>query len=229
MSSSLEEVIGYKFKDRGLLDEALTHKSHATERGALRHNERLEFLGDSVLGMVVAYYLFLKNPSEDKGFLSKTKSAIVSRANLARWAETIGLGHHLYLGAGEQLSGGSTRHSILSNAMEAVLGAVYMDGGLPPVEKIIIPWLETQSGAELDVDYKSELQEIIQKRHKRPPDYELMSESGPEHNKLFTIRVYLGKKTLGLGSGHNKKEAQQAAARNALDYLSTHEVHQHEL
>ncbi len=227
--SSLEEVIGYRFKDKGLLEEALTHKSHATERGTSRYNERLEFLGDSVLGLTVSYYLFIKNPSEDEGFLSKAKSAIVSRANLARWAEAIGLGHHLYLGAGEHLSGGAKRHSILSNAMEAVLGAVYLDGGLGPAEKIIIPWLEGQVPGQLDIDHKSALQEAIQKRHKRPPDYELMSETGPEHNKLFTIRVYLGKKTLGIGSGKNKKEAQQSAAKNALDYLATHEVHPHEL
>ena len=226
--SSLEEVIGYKFRDKELLAEALTHKSHATEKGSLRHNERLEFLGDSVLGLVVSYYLFLKNPSEDEGFLSKTKSALVSRANLARWAELIGLGHYINLGAGEHLSGGSKRHSILANAMEAVLGAVYLDGGLPQAEKLIIPWLESQVPEKLDIDHKSGLQEIIQKAHKRPPDYELLSEAGPEHEKLFTVRVYLGKKTLGLGSGKNKKEAQQAAAKNALDYLGTHEVHKHE-
>ena len=226
--SSLEEVIGYKFRDKELLLEALTHKSHATERGVLRHNERLEFLGDSVLGLVVSYYLFLKNPAEDEWFLSKTKSALVSRANLARWAEGIGLGHHIHLGAGEHLSGGSKRHSILANAMEAVLGAVYLDGGLPNAEKLVIPWLESQAPEELDIDHKSILQETIQKTHKRPPDYELMGETGPEHEKLFTVRVYLGKKTLGLGSGKNKKEAQQAAAKNALDYLATHNVHKHE-
>lgn len=227
--SSLETVIGYKFRDKVLLEEALTHKSHATESGGVRHNERLEFLGDSVLGLVVSYYLFLKNPSEDEGFLSKSKAALVSRANLARWAEVLGLGLHLYLGAGEHLSGGSKRHSILANAMEAVLGAIYLDGGLGETEKLIIPWLEAQAPETLDPDYKSSLQELIQKRHKRPPDYELLKETGPEHSKLFTIRVYLGSKTLGLGSGKNKKEAQQAAARNALDYLATHEIHKHEL
>jgi ribonuclease-3 len=227
--SSLEEIIGYEFRDKELLAEALTHKSHATESGSSRYNERLEFLGDSVLGLIVAYYLFLKNPSEDEGFLSKNKSALVSRANLARWAETLGLGRHLNLGAGEHLSGGSHRHSILSNALEAVLGAVYLDGGLPPVEKIVIPWLDGQVPESLDADNKSALQELIQKKHKRPPDYELVSETGPEHDKLFTVRVYLGKKTLGIGAGKNKKEAQQAAARNALDYLSTHDVRASEI
>ncbi len=227
--SSLEAVIGYRFRDKGLLEEALTHKSHATETGGRCHNERLEFLGDSVLGMTVSYYLFLRNPSEDEGFLSKTKAAVVSRANLARWAEALALGNHLYLGAGEHLSGGAKRHSILANAMEAVLGAVYLDGGLAPVEKLVVPWLESQGTRELDEDYKSSLQELIQKRHKRPPDYELTSEAGPEHEKLFTVRVFLGRKTLGLGSGRNKKEAQQAAARNALDYLATHEVRKDEI
>ena len=227
--SSLEEVIGYRFRDKELLEEALTHKSHATEHGAARHNERLEFLGDSILGLIVSYYLFQKNPSENEGFLSKSKSAIVSRANLARWAEAIGLGRHLYLGAGEHMTGGERRHSILANAIEAVLGAVYLDGGLAPVEKLVIPWLERQAPETLDADYKSALQELIQKKHKRPPDYELMNETGPEHDKLFTIRVYLGRKTLGLGSGRNKKEAQQAAAKNALDYLSSHEIAKGEL
>lgn len=222
--SSLEEVIGYSFRDRELLAEALTHKSHATEQGSPRHNERLEFLGDSVLGLIVSYYLFLKNPSQDEGFLSKARSAIVSRANLARWAEALGLGRHLNLGAGEQLSGGTTRHSILANAMEAVLGAVYLDGGLACAEKLVIPWLEGQAPENLDIDHKSALQEFIQKRHKRPPDYELTAETGPEHEKIFTVRVHLGKKTLGLGTGKNKKEAQQAAARNALAYLASHDL-----
>jgi ribonuclease-3 len=220
--SSLEEVIGYEFRDRELLAEALTHKSHAAESGSPRHNERLEFLGDSVLGLIVSYYLFLKHPSKDEGFLSKTRSAIVSRANLARWAEALRLGLHLNLGAGEHLSGGARRHSILANAIEAVLGAVYLDGGPACVEKIVIPWLEGQVPESLDADHKSILQELIQKKHKRPPDYELTGETGPEHNKVFTVRVHVGKTTLGLGAGKNKKEAQQAAAKNALDYLRTH-------
>ena len=227
--SSLEEVIGYRFRDKELLAEALTHTSHANETGSARHNERLEFLGDSVLGLVVSYYLFLKNPSENEGFLSDLKAAVVSGANQARWAERIGLGRHLRLGAGEHLGGGASSQSILSGAMEAVLGAVYLDGGLAPVEKIVIPWLESQAFEALEVNHKKALQELIQKKHKRPPDYELMSEAGPAHERLFTVRVYLGRKTLGLGSGKSKKEAQQAAAKNALDYLATHELHKHEI
>ncbi len=220
----LEEVIGYKFKNGKLLDEALTHKSHAAERGSPGDNERLEFLGDSVLGLVVSCYLFRTHLSEDEGYLSKAKSAIVSRANLARWAAALRLGEHLFLGAGEQLSGGKERQSILANAMEAVLGAVYLDGGLPPAQRVITHWLASQVPEDMDADYKSGLQEQIQKRHKQPPGYELLQEEGPEHNKLFTVRVYIGKKTLGLGTGKNKKEAHQAAAKNALEYLRTHDA-----
>ncbi|HNW45665.1 MAG TPA: ribonuclease III [Elusimicrobiales bacterium] len=220
----LEEIIGYKFRNGKLLEEALTHKSHAAERGSPADNERLEFLGDSVLGLVVSCYLFRAHPSEDEGYLSKAKSAIVSRANLARWAAALGLGNHLFLGAGEHLSGGKNRLSILANAIEAVLGAVYLDGGLAPVEKLIAAWLASQAPDAMDEDYKSGLQEQIQKRHKHPPDYELMEERGPEHDKRFTVRVYLGKKTLGLGTGKNKKEAHQAAAKNALEYLRTHDT-----
>ena len=223
----LEEVIGYKFRNGKLLEEALTHKSHAAERGSPADNERLEFLGDSVLGLVVSCYLFRTHPSEDEGYLSKARSALVSRANLARWAAVLGLGEHIFLGAGEHQSGGKGRLSILANAIEAVLGAVYLDGGLAPVEQIITGWLTSQVPEAMDADYKSGLQEQIQKRHKHPPAYELMEEQGPEHDKRFTVRVYVGKKTLGLGTGRNKKEAHQAAAKNALEFLRTHDLAGH--
>ncbi|HBA59934.1 MAG TPA: ribonuclease III [Elusimicrobia bacterium] len=224
----LEEVIGYKFRNPKLLEEALTHKSHSAESGSPSDNERLEFLGDSVLGLIVSYYLFRTHPDKDEGFLSKAKSALVSRANLARLAAGMGLGEHLFLGTGEYQSGGKSRHSILANALEAVLGAVYLDGGLAAAEKMAAPWL-TALPENLEADHKSELQEYIQKRHKQPPDYELMEEEGPEHNKRFTVRVCIGRKTLGLGGGKNKKEAHQAAAKNALEYLRSHEVRGDEL
>ena len=220
----LEEVIGYRFKNGKLLSEALTHKSHAAERGSPGDNERLEFLGDSVLGLVVSWHLFRRHPSEDEGYLSKARSAIVSRANLARWAAALRLGEHLFLGAGETQSGGKGRQSILANAIEAVLGAAYLDGGLAAAESIIAPWLAAQVPEHLEADYKSGLQEHIQKRHKQPPGYELMQAQGPEHDKCFTVRVYIGKKTLGLGTGKNLKAAHQAAAKNALEYLRTHDI-----
>lgn len=222
--TSLEEAIGYEFRDRGLLQEALTHTSHAHESASARHNERLEFLGDSVLGLAVAHYLFEKNPSESEGFLSDTRAALVSSASQARWAASLGLGHHLRLGAGERSKGGAEAQNNLANAVEALLGAVFLDGGLPPVVRIVRGWLDTSAFTGLEANHKKALQEFIQKRHQRPPDYEIVSQEGPDHARTFKVRVFLGKKTLGLGSGRSKREAQQEAARNALDYLSSHKL-----
>ncbi len=220
---SIEKLIGYSFKNRELLKEALTHKSYSTERGQTLQNERFEFLGDSVLGLIVSYYLFAENPSQDEGYLSKVKSVLVSRANLARWADSLNLGEHIFLGVGEQQTGGKKRSSILSNSFEALIGAIYLDGGLEPAAVFVKRWLHgVDMGGMEEQDYKSVLQEIIQKRHKKPPEYEIISETGPEHDKVFAIRVLIGKKVLGMGSGKNKKEAQQAAASNAIDYLENH-------
>ena len=227
--TSIEEVLGYWFTDKERLREALTHKSYSSESSFSKHNERLEFLGDSVLGLVVSCYLFKRYPAEDEGYLSKIKSALVSRPSLAKWAAAMGLGEHLLLGVGENLTGGKMRASILSNALEALIGAIYMDGGLAPAEKFITAWLSTQTAELLETDHKSALQERIQKRHKTPPEYEVMDTQGPEHDKIFTIRVRIGKKVLGMGYGRNKKEAEQSAAECALEYLENHEVHRSEL
>lgn len=227
---SIEAVIGYRFKNRELLKEALTHKSFSTERGQALHNERLEFLGDSILGLIVSYYLFKEHPAQDEGYLSKIKSVLVSRTNLACWAKDLDLGEHVFLGVGECQTGGKKRSSILSNCFEALIGAIYLDGGLEPAAVFVKRWLRTQDlGGMEEQDYKSVLQETIQKRHKKPPEYEIMRTEGPEHDKVFTVRVLIGKKVLGMGAGKNKKEAQQAAARNAIDYLVNHEVHHHEI
>jgi len=221
---SIEELIGYNFKNKELLREALTHKSYSTERGRASHNERFEFLGDSVLGLIVSYYLFTENPSQDEGDLSKVKSVLVSRGNLAEWANGLRLGDHLFLGVGERQTGGRTRCSILANSFEALIGAIYLDGGLESAAAFVRGRLRTQDlGGMEERDYKSALQEMIQKRHKKPPEYEIMTAEGPEHDKVFTVRVLIGRKVLGMGAGKNKKEAQQAAARNAIDYLENHE------
>ena len=222
---SIENLIGYNFKNKELLREALTHKSYSTERGQTLHNERFEFLGDSVLGLIVSYYLFTEHPSQDEGYLSKVKSVLVSRTNLAVWANNLNLGDHIFLGVGERRTGGKTRSSILSNSFEALVGAIYLDGGLEPAAAFVKRRLHGQDmGGMEERDYKSALQEMIQKRHKKPPEYEIMTAEGPEHDKVFTIRVLIGKKVLGMGSGKNKKEAQQAAAKNAIDYLENHEI-----
>lgn len=225
----IEEIIGYRFKRKELLYEALTHKSYSAERGHAGHNERLEFLGDSVLGLIVSYYLFKECPNEDEGYLSKVKAVLVSRSNLALWAKELNLGEHIRLGIGETQTGGKKRTSILSNALEAVLGAIYLDGGLEPSIEFIKRWLHHNKLETVERDFKSTLQEIIQKRHKKPPEYEIMHTEGPEHDKIFTVLVKIGRKTLGLGVGKNKKEAQQAAAKSAMDYLENHEIQSHEL
>ncbi|MBI4803132.1 MAG: ribonuclease III [Elusimicrobia bacterium] len=227
--ASIEEAIEYSFKDKELLAQALTHKSYSTERGQAGFNERLEFLGDSVLGLIVAYYLFTKYPCEDEGYLSKVKSVLVSRTNLARWAKDLNLGEHVFLGVGESQTGGMKRSSILANSLEALIGAVYLDGGLEKAFVLVSRWLDRPGASSVETDYKSTLQELIQKRHKKPPEYEIMHTEGPEHEKVFTVRVKIGRKVLGVGAGKNKKEAQQAAARNAFDYLESHELHTHEL
>jgi len=222
---SIERLIGYSFRNKDLLREALTHKSYSTERGQAAHNERFEFLGDSVLGLVVSYYLFTEHPSQDEGYLSKLKSVLVSRSNLACWAASLNLGEHLYLGAGEQQTGGTKRGSILSNTFEALIGAIYLDGGFEAASAFVRRRLQREDmGGMEERDYKSALQEIVQKRLKRPPEYEIITAEGPEHDKVFTVRVLVGKKALGIGSGKNKKEAHQAAARNAIIYLETHEL-----
>ena len=222
---ALEELIGYSFRNKELLKEALTHKSYSTERGQTLHNERFEFLGDSVLGLVVSYHLFTLHPSRNEGYLSKLKSVLVSRRNLACWAGSLNLGEHLYLGAGEHQTGGTKRGSILSNTFEALIGAIYLDGGIEAASSFVGRWLRGQDIGEMEeCDYKSALQEIVQKRLKRPPEYQIITTEGPEHDKVFTMRVLVGKKSLGMGSGKNKKEAQQAAARNAIIYLENHDL-----
>jgi ribonuclease-3 len=216
MPAPVEEIIGHSFVNGELLEEALTHKSHAFERGGGRHNERLEFLGDSVLAAVVAHHLFTEHPQEDEGRLSKMKAALVSRAALGKSAENLKLGIYMRLGQGEESTGGRERPSILSNALEAVIGAVYLDGGYKNAEQFIYRCILDKRDSFVETDYKSCLQEIVQKRHKVPPSYELLETAGPDHDKTFTVRVSLGSRRLGTGTGKTKKEAEQAAAHAAM-------------
>ncbi|MFI5346538.1 MAG: ribonuclease III [Elusimicrobiota bacterium] len=216
MAEPLEEVIGYRFKNPGLLKQALSHKSFASESGSGIYNERLEFLGDSILAAVVAHQLFAEYPNDPEGSLSKKKSLLVSRPSLAAWAEVLGLGGYLYLGIGEETSGGRTRQSLLANALEALLGAMYLDGGYDAAANFIRAWCAEKHGSLLETDHKSRLQELLQKRYKTPPNYELASAAGPDHDKVFSIVVRIGTRELGRGTGKNKKEAEQAAALDAL-------------
>ncbi len=216
MAEPLEAVVGHRFRDPGLLKQALSHKSFASESGTGVYNERLEFLGDSVLAAVVAHQLYVEYPGETEGVLSKKKSLLVSRASLAVWAEEIDLGSRLILGVGEENTGGRTRQSLLANALEALIGALYLDGGYDAASAFIRQWCARKHGTLEETDYKSRLQELLQKRYKSPPTYELTSASGPDHDKIFSIVVRIGTRELGQGTGKNKKEAEQSAANDAL-------------
>ena len=219
--TDIEKIIGYCFKDKSLLKEALTHKSFAGEHRAAHHNERLEFLGDSILGAIVANYIYTQCPHDEEGVLSKIKSNLVSRRNLYLWGKTLDLGRYMLLGRGELATGGRKRDSIISNAVEAIIGAVYLDGGFPAAESLILPWVKTQELTQDERDYKSVLQELLQKRSPQVPEYEVIQTIGPEHDKIFTIRVSVNGQELGVGKGHNKKAAQQAAAQDALQRIKS--------
>jgi len=221
---AIEEVIGYRFKDQAILHEALTHKSFASEHRHARYNERLEFLGDSVLGLITAHFVYRCDPDCVEGRLSKLKSRLVSRTCLSEWAREIEIGNYLNLGQGEAATGGRQRDSNLANSMEAVIGAIYLDGGFAEAEKFVVGWLEHQPLIEDGADHKSALQEMLQKKHKTPPTYDIAQTVGPEHDKTFTVIVSLGGKTLGKGKGKNKKEAEQAAANDAMERLKTEEL-----
>ena len=218
-AAELEERIGFRFRRAQFLEAALTHKSFASEQRIGRYNERLEFLGDSVLSAVVAHQLFESYPDEDEGRLSKRKALLVSRPSLARWAKELDLGKYLFLGAGEENSGGRLRPSILSNAVEALIGAIYLDGGYGEAAAFIRRWFCNQHAQAVETDYKSRLQEILQKRFKAPPVYDMLRATGPDHDKTFSVTVRLGRQVLGTGQGKSKKEAEQSAALDALEKL----------
>lgn len=219
MPTELESIIGYCFEDAAILKEALTHKSFAGEHRGTHHNERLEFLGDSILGAIVADYIYEQCPHSEEGVLSKIKSNLVSRHNLYLWAKELDLGRFLRLGHGELSTGGRQRDSILSNAMEAILGAVYLDGGYAAAQQVVLPWVRTQRLSQDSGDFKSMLQELVQKRTRDVPQYEVLQTVGPEHDKIFTVEVSLDGRRLGIGKGHSKKMAEQDAAQNAYNRL----------
>jgi ribonuclease-3 len=223
----LEAAMGYRFRDRGLLEHALTHRSRANEdlTGGVVDNESLEFLGDAVLGFAIADLLYRRYPDRDEGQKSKIKSGVVSAVTLARRAAHLDLGRFLLLGRGEEKSGGRLKLTLLADAYEAVIAAVYLDGGLEParafVEREFSRELET-AGASLmpGDDYKSALQEWLQSRGRPLPDYQVVEEIGPAHRRLFRIECRVTEDVLVCGEGRTKKEAEQDAARLALARLS---------
>jgi ribonuclease-3 len=207
----LEKRLGYRFKRMDLLDLALTHRSWANEQSIPEHYERLEFLGDAVLGLVAGEWLYASHPELPEGDLSKHKAQLVSREALARHARELDLGESLRIGVGEDRSGGRTKASLLADSMEAVFGAIYLDGGLEAARKAILPLLEN--------DAKTQLQEVVQALGWDLPDYRLTDSIGPDHNKTFIVEVWLAGELAGRGEGPSKKLAEQRAAADALENL----------
>ncbi|MCI2105173.1 MAG: ribonuclease III [Intestinimonas sp.] len=221
----LQEILGYTFHNPRLLHNALTHSSYANENRTAGEtsNERLEFLGDSVLGMVVADYLYRGHPNMPEGELTRTRAALVCEDSLVEVARKWNLGTYLRLGKGEDAGGGRQRPSIRADAVEAVIAAVYLDGGVDSARNLITRFILTNNDREqdgLDRDYKTALQELVQRESGRVLEYRLMGENGPDHAKIFTVAVYLNGTSIGSGEGRSKKEAEQAAARAGIQRLT---------
>ncbi|HZR80556.1 MAG TPA: ribonuclease III [Candidatus Binatia bacterium] len=225
VAEALEERLGYGFGDRALLRTALTHRSHTA--GAGEQNETLEFLGDAVIGLVVSDLLVRRWPLANEGQLSRRRAALVNADSLAAKASGLGLGPVILLGRGEEKTGGRAKRSILAGAFEAVLGAVFLDGGFDAarraIELVFREDVAVQPGAKAG-EYKTRLQELTQRLFRQTPEYTLRSVSGPDHARDFLSEVRIQGRLLGTGSGHSKKVAEQAAAREALQALADHEA-----
>lgn len=223
MIKDLEEAIGYRFQKIALLQNALTHSSYANERwhNSLLSNERLEFLGDSILGMVVAQYLYQSFPNRPEGELTRMRADMVCEKTLAVVAGEIHLGDHLLLGHGEERLGGRSRDSILADAVESVIAACYLDGGMEAAERFIRRFIlvEVPVNQFHNADYKTKLQELVQQKKNQTLSYKLTGESGPDHDKTFQVEVFLNDSVIGRGIGSSKKRAEQEAANAAIQQL----------
>ena len=226
LDKNLEEFQGkirYYFNDKELLIEALSHSSYANEKRKGRNsNERLEFLGDSVLSIVVSQYLFEHFTHLPEGELTKIRASLVCEKSLYEFAKQIDLGEHILLGKGEENTGGRERVSILADAFEAVIAAVFLDGGLEAAKRHILKFIPKDIDDRKPVsfsDHKTILQEIIQKNHEEKVEYKLVGQSGPDHNKAFKVQVRLNSNVIGTGIGRSKKEAEQMAAKEALELM----------
>jgi ribonuclease-3 len=223
MINKLEAAIGYRFANITLLQNALAHSSYANERwhDSLKSNERLEFLGDSVLGMLVAEHLYRSFPDRPEGELTRMRADMVCERSLAQIATRIGLGEHLLLGKGEEQGGGRSRDSILADAVESVIAASYLDGGMEAAKGIITRFVlcNVPVSKLQNTDYKTALQELVQQKKNQTLCYRLVGESGPDHDKVFTAQVLLNDQVVGEGTGSSKKRAEQDAARTALEKL----------
>ena len=226
MITDVQAALGYLFRQPVLLDEALTHKSHlqGNKNSGQRDNERLEFLGDSVLALIVSEYVASAYPTSKEGELSKIKAHLVSRHSLAKAARRMDFGRFLRLGRGEEVTQGRDKSSLLANALEAVIAAIYVDGGLDAARAFVLRVLHTElenlgtrTAETIAQDYKSQLQERSQKHYENVPHYRVVRESGPDHQKGFEVEVIVNGTVRGCGIGRNKKEAEQRAAQQALE------------
>ncbi len=217
--NEFEEIIGYQYNDIKLLRQALTHSSFANEKrlDKLANNERLEFLGDAVLELVTSEFLYKNNSKMHEGDLTKLRASIVCEQTLSLCANDINLGQYIQLGKGEASTGGRDRASILSDAMEAIIGSIYLDGGFTSAKEFIDKFiLSDVENKQLFFDSKTILQEIVQSEYKDPLTYELIAEEGPDHNKKFTVKALIGEKELEVGVGRTKKAAEQQAAYRSI-------------
>ncbi len=218
-----QEVIGYQFQQEGLLLQALTHSSYANEKKMKKHsdNERLEFLGDAVLEIISSEYLYHHFPELSEGELTKMRASLVCEPTLAYCTKDLRLGEYLLLGRGEDHTGGRQRNSILSDALEAVIGAIYLDGGFASAKEFILKFILTDiAHKQLFYDSKTILQETVQGRNMGAMNYRLSGERGPDHNKVFQVELWIGGKKKSAGEGHTKKAAEQEAAYKALVLLN---------
>ena len=222
--NEFQSKIGYTFKNRHLLEQALTHSSYANEKHMKKHsdNERLEFLGDAVLEIVSSEFLFINYPQKPEGELTKLRASIVCEPTLALCTKPLDLGKYLRLGRGEDHTGGRKRKSILSDALEAVIGAIYLDGGFTNAKEFVLRFIMTDiENKQLFYDSKTILQEIVQANFKEVISYHLIGEEGPDHNKIFRVAVHIGEEEYGVGEGRTKKAAEQEAA-----YISILKLHE---
>ena len=223
MIKDLEAAIGYRFQNITLLQNALTHSSYANEywHNSLMSNERLEFVGDSILGMIVAEYLYRTFPDRPEGELTRMRADMVCEQALAGVAHRLDLGKHLLLGHGEEQGGGRNRPSILADAVESVIAACYLDGGMGAARSIVERFVlcDVPTTGRHNADYKTALQEFVQQKKNQTLSYELIGEEGPDHNKRFSVAVLLNGKEIGRGTGSSKKRAEQEAARIAMELL----------
>lgn len=225
--SGLEVALGYVFKNPTFLKRALSHKSYANEMRLDKdeHNERLEFLGDAVLELVISDLLFERFPDEREGLMSKVRASLVNETSLATLARQMNLGDYLYLGKGESQGDGREKNSLIADAFEAVIGAVYLDTGFDPIFRIVKtifePEIERAKREDISRDYKTKLQEEIQNRFKTAPEYRVTSESGPDHDKTFEVELFVQNEFWSKGHGKSKKQAEQSAAEKALEKLES--------